>query len=232
MIKRIAYLVSIVLISLLYACTGMNDLHEDFMKGGEITYIGRLDSTNIFSGKERAIIRCWISDPRVKTLHLYWNYKGDSLIVSVPADKPLGALDVSLGENSPFPEGDYTFLIYSYDNRGHRSIVYETLVNIYGEKYEQTLVNRSINKVVANKETKTLSITWSGSNSTSEVGVEIFYTTIDGKQVSTVWNVADLLETTIIAADLSKEISYQSLYKPNSEALDVFKAPRTVIKIE
>lgn len=204
------------------ACSDMNDVHDPYMKDGEKIYIGRVDSMHNFGGNERVLLRYWITDPRAKTLCIYWNHKKDSINVDIPSHDPLDSQEVMIGENgSTIAEGDYTFQIYSYDNRGHRSIQFEQLVNVYGEKYRLTLSNRTIQKV--SKEENTLTIEWNGSNNSEETGIEIFYTDTNDKEKSLFIETESLSFPTIIEnVNLQQPVKYQTWYKPEPESIDQF----------
>ena len=126
--------------SSIWSCSDMNDLHDPYLRDGEITYVGRIDSLKSFSGRERVLIQYWISDPRVKHLQILWNQRQDSIRVPVPPHDPTDSLEVMIGDgNGEIPEKDHTFFFYSHDDRGHRSIVFESLISVYGERYQSSL---------------------------------------------------------------------------------------------
>lgn len=205
------------------ACSDMNDLHDTYLKNGEITYIGRIDSTKSFSGRERALIQYWVTDPRVKNLHLFWNQKRDSIIVSVPAHNPEDSLGVMVGDgNGVFSEGDHTLFIYSHDESGHRSIVFESFISIYGDKYQASLINRPVSNTKVN-ENNNLVITWGGSINSNEIGISISYLDInDNPLVRFIPN--EILANPVLFDDINytKPISYRTLFLPDEMAIDTF----------
>ena len=229
--KKFIYITAYCCLFFIVSCSDMNDLHEIYLENGETTYIGRVDSVHEFSGRERALLRYWITDPRAKYLMLYWNQFEDSLKVEIPPHQPEEYQDIIIGENgSQIAEGDYTFFFYSYDNKGYRSVKYEKTVKVYGNKYQQALSARSIKTAVPNTGEKKLTLTWGGSSSIDEIGVEVFYTKADGIVASITFNVEVLAKATVVEnIDLTKEVSYQTLYKPTSTAIDTFRTPKSVI---
>jgi hypothetical protein len=226
------YLVCIFVVFAFISCSDMNDMHDKYLQDGEKTYVGRIDSVKHLSGKERVLIRYWITDPRVKELHVLWNQKRDSIVVPVPEHEPLDVLEAMIGEgNGEISEGDHTFFFYSYDNRGHRSVVFETLINVYGERYQATLINRSLKNKTKNG--NELTLTWGGSSSADEIGIEFIYKQISGQEKSEFIPIGELGTTTVIdGIDFSGTIQYRTWYKPRPDAIDQFSAPLVNIEIE
>ena len=229
--KKFIYIIVCCCLFFIVSCSDMNDLHEIYLENGETTYIGRVDSVHEFSGRERALLRYWITDPRAKYLILYWNQFEDSLKVEIPPHQAEEYQDIIIGENgTKIAEGDYTFFFYSYDNKGYRSVKYEKIVKVYGSQYQQALSARPIKTAIPNTGEKKLTLTWGGSSNINEVGVEVFYTLIDGITTSITFDVEVLTKATIIEdIDLTKEVSYQTLYKPTTTAIDVFRTPKNII---
>jgi hypothetical protein len=200
----------------------MNDMHDKYLQDGEKTYIGRVDSVKHLSGRERVLIQYWLTDPRAKELRILWNQKRDSIVVPVPEHEPLDMLEVMIGEgNEKIGEGDHTFFFYSYDNRGHCSIVFETLINVYGDSYQATLINHSLKN--RTKSGNKLILTWGGSSNADEVGIEIIYTQISGLERSVFIPIEELGTTTEIEdIDFSGPVQYRTWYKPQPNAIDQF----------
>ncbi|GHV20612.1 hypothetical protein FACS1894174_02800 [Bacteroidia bacterium] len=210
----------------------MNDMHDQYLQDGEKTYIGRVDSVKHLSGRERVLIQYWLTDPRAKELHILWNQKRDSIVVPVPEHEPLDMLEVMIGEgNEKIGEGDHTFFFYSHDNRGHRSIIFETLINVYGDHYQETLINHSLKNKT--KSGNKLTLTWGGSSSADEIGIDIIYKQISGPEKSIFIPIAELGTTTILEdIDFSVPVQYRTWYKPRPNAIDQFSAPLVNIEIE
>jgi hypothetical protein len=58
------------------------DKYKEFVKDGEISYIGKLDSVKVYSGKNRVMIKGMItSDPKIVECRVFWNNKKDSLVI-------------------------------------------------------------------------------------------------------------------------------------------------------
>lgn len=222
--KQLYFTIAFMCMVCLMGCSDMNDVHDVYLKNGETIYIGKVDSLHAFSGRERIKIRYWVTDPRAKHLEVLWNQGKESATFEIPEHDSEEGLDIMIGENgTTIAEGDYTFTFYTHDDRNHRSIRYEQLLKVYGSQYELTLNNRIVKNLV--KGENELTISWGGSNSNEEIGVEVFYINLSGEQTSVRWKTEDLgISTKITDIDLSQEVTYCTWYKPVEEAIDEFRA--------
>lgn len=213
----------LLLIVFISACSDMNDLHDTYLRDGEIIYIGRVDSIKSFGGQERALIQYWITDPRAKSLHIFWNQGRDSIVVPVPTHDPSDALEVMIGDgNGVISEGDHTIFIYSHDDRGHRSIVFESLISVYGDRYQASLTNRPVSSVELNED-KNLVVTWEGSISSDEIGILMSYFDNNDDPVELFISSETLADPVVFDdIDVSKPISYRTVFIPGQFAIDSF----------
>lgn len=223
--KKNNIVINLLLLLVLFtaSCSEMNDIHDVYLRNGEITYVGRVDSMNAYGGRERVLLEFWLTDPRVKELHILWNHKRDSVVIPVPAHDPVNALSEMIGDkNRVIPEGNHTFFIYSYDGKGHRSIVFESLISIYGERYQASLINRSLNTIYINEDNH-LVIEWKGSVNKDELGLMMSYFDYNNEFVESFIE-SDSLNQPIVFKDIdfTKEISYKTLYSPGDFSVDTF----------
>ncbi len=213
----------LLLIVVVSACSDMNDLHDIYLRDGEITYVGRIDSIKSFGGRDRALIQYWITDPRVKNLHIFWNQKRDSIVVPVPAHDPVDSLEVIIGDgNGVITEGDHTFFFYSHDDRGHRSIVFESLISVYGDRYQASLINRPVSSTELN-ENSDLVINWGGSISSDEIGILISYLDNNDSPIES-FIASEALTNPVIFDNINvtQPISYRTMFVPGESAIDTF----------
>ncbi len=227
--KTIHYiLVSLaVILALTVSCTKMNDFHDEYLRNGPIVYIGRVDSMKVLSGNQRVQVNYWITDPRAKELCFYWNNRKDSAKFSVPAHDPSEMQTLLV---DPVAEGDYTFQVFSYDGKGHRSIRFEQAFSSYGEVYASTLNTRSV--VSTSVQEGALSISWGNSFSELEVGIEVRYIGTDGVEKILFVPTEELKAATVIEdADLGRSLTYRTAYKPSEDAIDVFYSVEKLIQL-
>jgi hypothetical protein len=227
--KTIHYiLVSLaVILALTVSCTKMNDFHDEYLRNGPIIYVGRVDSMKVFPGKERVQVNYWITDPRAKELCFYWNNRKDSAKFSVPAHDPSEMQTLLV---DPVAEGDYTFQVFSYDGKGHRSIRFEQAFSSYGEVYSSTLNTRSVASVTVGD--GAVSVKWGSSFSALEVGIEVRYIGTDGVEKILFVPTEELMAATVIEdADLGRSLTYRTAYKPSEDAIDVFYSVEKLIQL-
>jgi hypothetical protein len=136
------------------------------------------------------------------------------------------------GGNGNITEGDHTFLFYSHDERGHRSVVFETLINVYGERYQATLINRSVKSTRKSGDNQ-LTITWGGSSSGDEIGISLVFMDPAGREQSLFIEKEALNQPTVIDdINITKPVRYQSYFLPQAEAIDTFKTDWVQISIK
>lgn len=226
-------LVSIVMT--LFSCSDMNDMHDEYLAGGERIYIGKIDSLKTFAGNERIKLQFWASDPRAKSVGFYWYPNNDSLIVDINRTSSTDSFEAYIGgalSSKTISEGNYTLKIITRDNKGHYSIPFEKIINIYGDRFRSTLVNRVLKSVAYQANDATLSLTFSGPINDKEIGIEISYTDKDGTAKTLV--LADAEVTTpvkLLNVDKTMQVSYRTMFYPEPNAIDIFYASSKTITI-
>src|SRR5690606_23728726 len=127
-----------------FSCTDMNEVHEDYLKGGEVKYTNKEDSLKSFSGKERVLISGYISSAfNVDEIVVTWD-NGDG-IKSFPYSKSQNDTDELNLYITGLIEKSYEFETYSKDAEGNRSVPVTVFGTVYGESYRATLEPRAVN---------------------------------------------------------------------------------------
>jgi len=135
-------LVIVLALSCFAACENFMDVHEEWIKDGEIIYAPKIDSLSFIAGRERLEFRHWLyKSPNVRTVNLYWNDGADSLIISV---NPSAGLDSVFRIVPNMPERSYTFTVRTTDMFGHKSLFRSGFGTSYGDNYEKSLNDRNI----------------------------------------------------------------------------------------
>lgn len=224
------YCIWIVLVCLAAGCAKMNDKHDEFLARGETVYIGKVDSVRSFPGKERLLLRYWISDPRAKNVTLYWGTENSlSKVLPVAPHLPDEALEAMLTASDNLDENTHTFQWIASDLQGNKSMVFESLATVYGSRYQEKLLNRRI--VDTNPDDYgNIDVTWAGASSEEELGVEISYTKNGGEAVT---EYHPKLGTALRLEDVdyTQGVHYQTLYLPAPTALDTFYTAVTRMNI-
>jgi hypothetical protein len=224
MLKILKQVGVLVIVAYLASCSDMNEDHDIYLKRGEIVYIGRVDSVRVLPGNGRFLLRYWVTDPRAKALKIYWSQKQDSLIVPIPDHAPLDSMDILVGDSEKMiPEGSYTVQLYTSDGVDLRSVLFEKNVNVYGEKFAATLLERLITQVSYDPENKEASIQWASVMSAKEVGIEITYFDVSGKEITWRQSTEEIGTTTVLKElDVTKGVFYRTMYLPEAAAIDTF----------
>ncbi len=206
----------------LYACDSMESIHKEFIHD-EIVYPAKADSLLAASGNYRVMLS-WLppSDPTVSRARIFWNNRRDSLDAAIERTSNEDRIQVLI---SGLEERSYTFEVYTLDNEGNISVKSEVLGNVYGEIYQQSLYNRLTGKLVHAGETLTLH--WQPAEA-GTAGQEVTFTDLSGNiHVVPVPATAD--STLLPAIDLQKELTFQTLFIPELNAVDTFRTePQTI----
>lgn len=191
--------------------------YRKFLDEQEIVYPGLPHNIQVSPGDNRLLLSMiQSSDPTIARYVIYWNNQKDSVMVNVNPNNPSDTLDVFIDN---LPEGAYSFVIYSFDDKNNRSIpISIENVDVYGSQYQSRLLNRGITSV--NYSNDSLILTWSTADSTN-INTELVYTdTLN--HIKTVSLQPDQDSLFIIDWKLLSGVHYQSTYKPASGSIDSF----------
>lgn len=205
------------------ACTKIDDFKDKFMANGPIDYTGKMDSVQIFSGKNRVKIQgLLISDPNIAGYEIFWNGGTDSLNIPFNRSSEVDTVSVII---SDLTAGQKTFEIKTYDLSGNHSIPVFKSVNVYGDLYEEGLINRGIVKASMQDDGSALIIWQDVSENDGPLFMEIKY--MDNNMVehdTIIQSVATNLTTVLTNFKLGRSFSYQTAYLPTPFAIDTFYA--------
>jgi len=207
------------------ACSKMDDYKSKYMQGGAITYAGKMDSVQIFSGRYRVkVTGLFTSDPNIVKYRVFWNSRQDSVEVAV---KRTSGVDTANLIVSNLPEGVQSFEIRTYDNAGNSSVPVYMSASVYGDLYQSSLVNRGIADASYQKSDGSALITWADVNSDAGVlSMEIRYTDAnDVAHDTAVASVPTKQTTSLPIYKLGSALSYTTAYLPNPTAIDTFYLP-------
>ena len=136
------YLLSILFLGSMIACSEMDATYRDLVKDGETIYPGKADSLQVMPGNKRIKLSWELSaDPRVKIVKVYWNSKKDSVEIPVIYKGEPQNMSTII-EN--LAEAKHNFNIITYDNLGNRSVMVEVQGEVFGPIYESSLANRPL----------------------------------------------------------------------------------------
>jgi hypothetical protein len=218
--KQIHLVIGLVVILLHIAgCTEMDHTYEHFWEDGERIYPAPADSVKVYPGKNR-IGLSWLilGDPKVSKAKIFWNNENDSLEIPIESTGRGDTINTLLTD---MQERSYAFTIYTFDDKGNKSIPVSAVGNVYGELYSNSLLSRVIESSIFLNDT--LIIEWGDPADETTIGDEVAYLDTTGATQSV--QVAPDEESTIISDyDYSADpnISYRTAYLPDSLAIDTF----------
>ncbi|MBB5437644.1 hypothetical protein HDC92_001316 [Pedobacter sp. AK017] len=124
-----------------FACDKMDSTYEEYVKDGETIYVSKVDSLVIHPGRKR-ILLTWAlgTDPKVKKAKIFWNNGADSLETIIERAPGMNTVEVMVNN---LPEGAYTFDLYTFDAKGHKSVKVTGSGNVYGDTYQASIRNRT-----------------------------------------------------------------------------------------
>lgn len=218
-----------VILFLLAGCTEMDHTYEEFWKDGERVYPAPADSVKVYPGKNR-IGLSWLilSDPKVNRATIYWDNKNDSIEIPIEATGRANAVNVMLND---MEERSYAFTIYTYDEKGNKSIPVNAVGSAYGDLYINSLLTRIVENATFLNDT--LIVDWGDAMDETSMGEEISY--LDTMGNSQVIKVSPAVESTIITDfnfEAGPDITYRSAYLPNTMAIDTFYTEYASVRVK
>lgn len=210
----------------LWSCTNMDEGYNEFTKGGEVSYTGKIDSLHIYAGKNRVNVKgLIISDPKVTEVRVFWNSRKDSVVVPIIRTSGVDVLNVII---DGLEENIYNFEVRTYDKLGNESIPVFKIGNAYGQRYEATLLAAIMNRNIATgiSNGATLNGTLESLNDfTNKSSYTILtYTATDNTEKQLVIQ-SKQSSFTITDYKSGTDVKYKTAYQPEVGAIDVFFTP-------
>lgn len=223
---RVYKLACLIIATLSMSCGKMDSLYSGFLEEGEFIYPAKADSLKSRSGDYRLELS-WVvfSDPNVKQAVIYWDNRRDSLEVVVSKSSRPDTIRVLL---TNMEEKSYTFEVFTRDNEGNTSVRSEVLGVVYGDTYRNSLLTRAVRSLFVQDDT--LLIDWMPSEENS-VGDLVFYKDLDGETHRLF--VPPWEDTTrLLAYAPENNFVYQSLFLPDSLAIDTFRTVEFEMEVD
>jgi len=204
------------LASALLSCSKWDD-YKKYTAEGEISYTGKIDSVQVFSGNERVQLSGILkADPKITQMKVFWNYFKDSVTYDIDMASGSRKFSQAFAVN----EGIQSFVIYTYDALGNQSVAVNAVGRAYGPRYQNTLNNRLVGSA-SFMEGKP-EITWLPMDlSAGPFATEVRYESEAGTKVVRVPIDA---ETTVLsdASPNMQLFSFRTLYLPEETSIDTF----------
>ncbi|MCA5005362.1 DUF4998 domain-containing protein [Sphingobacterium bovistauri] len=215
MLVRLAVLA--ISISAFISCAKWDEFKE-YNKGGEIVYVGKLDSVIVLSGKERVKIVAQVKpDPKIRKALIRWNDGKDSLIVDI-------ANNTLFQQYIPMPEGIVSLQLLTMDDKENRSVAVPAIGRAYGSRYSAGLSNRLTSNAIIEPTKATLD--WLEMDlSAGPIATEVRYAAANGTMKTIVVNIKDTRTVISDLASSAKTVTYRTLFLPQKTSIDTFYTP-------
>lgn len=207
------------------SCTSMDEGYKDFIKDGEISYTGKIDSLHVYSGKNRVQVKgLFISDPKITECRIYWDNRADSVVVPITRTGGIDELNVIIDN---LVENVHNFEVRTFDKLGNTSIPVYKIGAVYGNRYQTSLYNRPIATKYFSPKLTTINFA-SMDLSTGAYATEVTYTTTANTTVKVQLPIAQS-RLDITDFKLGSTFTYKTLFKPNATSIDVFESVATTV---
>ena len=206
-----------------YGCDKMDSSYEEYVKDGETIYVSKVDSLVIRPGKKR-ILLTWAlgTDPKVKRAKIFWNNGADSIEKIIERVPGVNTVEVMVDN---LAEGAYTFDLYTFDVKGHKSVKVTGSGNVYGDTYQAAIRNRTFKDALITD--NVAAINWI--SETQLAYTKLTYT--DKFNVTRLITVPPNQNQTLIPNFKPRSgFTYSTQYIPEPLAIDTFYTGVTVTK--
>ncbi|GGC15062.1 hypothetical protein GCM10011386_03550 [Parapedobacter defluvii] len=196
----------------------MDHTYEQYVQKGGRIYTERPADVRLSGGLNRIKIS-WPKgpDPSVVKARIFWNVSADS--TEIPVESSMDTVSCMINN---LPEGNYSFIIVTYDKEGNRSVPLEVFGSTYGEKYQARLLDRPV-LASQQKRSGEMFIAWGVADTAmGAFATEIKYVNLTGDTVHR--NVDAIVDSTFFQDYLTgTSYFYRTLFLPDSNALDTFR---------
>ena len=218
---KILNTICLLIVTILFAsCDGMLDNIQGYLDEGETVYVGKLVSPYANPGKNRIQLNGTLYyGVTQKQCLIEWKAPdgtNGSKEVSVQREEQLDIFSIILDN---LQEGQYDFTFTTMDATGNRSLPTTTQGYVYGDFYEQSLMNRNIAQIEAYKQ-EGFMITWRPLNEEGAIKTEVTYITDEGPQTVSV--PINENSTLLKGCIPGSTITWKTEYIPVEDAIDIF----------
>lgn len=214
--NRIVNFVLISLILLLFSCTPMDYKYKEFIEDGPITYLAKLNPSEVRAIGGRNRVRIVIpkqADPRGVKAELFWANKRSQHTEAIDPGKETSFYIDNLAEAS------YIFEISILDEEGNSSIPVAISANVYGNIWETYIPNRIIINNVPEEGGRKIS--FENNVDRRLIGCD-FEWKQDGIAIPFQVSVDSSQTTAILENFSSKSFRYRTRYIPEAGGEDIF----------
>lgn len=211
-------------LAVISGCKKMDDTYKKFVVPSGITYVERAKMVKTYSGLNRVLFG-WKApaDPNVSQARIYWNNYQDSVEIDIPADADTVSYVLDIAE------GNYSFIIKTYDDAGNQSVPVEVQGRSVGETFLGNMFNRPLTQAFVDNANGQLQLFWGGADvHNGSIGHQLTYTDETGTQKRLFINPET--EATVLT-DYKKGtgLSYTTWYLADTTSIDTLKTTAALV---
>ncbi|MEX2592536.1 MAG: DUF4998 domain-containing protein [Anditalea sp.] len=203
---------------LIIACETNRETFEEFVKDGETIYIGSADTVLVAPGFNK--LRFYVAlnaDPKITKGLL--KTADESIMHEFEVVRTKNGKD-TVSFELEIPEGEYTFGLFLMDAAGNQSVRKEVPARVYGESYQESLINRGLIKIDTYLEGAVFH--WDETTANMQTTILSYEDKAGVMQTVTVSN--EESQTEVESYKLGGEIIVKSTFKPIEIAIEEFEA--------
>ncbi|TKG95887.1 hypothetical protein EYV94_06235 [Puteibacter caeruleilacunae] len=211
----------------LQGCEKMEEVHEDFLKDGDIIYSSKPLEIESFAGKRRVKLKYFlINAVNANKCVVEWAEGEQSQTFDITPNVPLDSIEMVITD---LEEKSYIFKVFTTDTHGNRSVKAQVAGASYDTKYQSGLINRPVISVDGGGTTDSIIVNW-GAALSSNTGVEMMYNNRAGEAI-TRFVAPD--EDVVVIKDWESEgqMTYKSMFIPEETAIDTFEAAPVQVQL-
>ncbi len=199
--------------SMIVSCDSYTDIHQEYLEGGEIVYLQKIDSIATYAGDERIKFKLWYNNgDRLNRTIVYYGNGSDSIVIDLTGKLKAGIDSLELIQE--LPEGNYNFEIINLNTFDQKSLRVPHFASSYGDLFRNSIKNRLLRDITVGEGQFT--IQWF-SASDNFANMEIEYNSTTGKKVVVVENVDSY---TIEELPTDNKFRYRTFFYPEDGAID------------
>ncbi|MCL3779268.1 hypothetical protein EMN47_02600 [Prolixibacteraceae bacterium JC049] len=194
------------------SCEKYDEVHDEYVKGGEIVYAVKPDNIEVLPGFKRCEIKTeLVTTPNLDELVVEWSDEQKTVVI--PADTDTAFMTLEMNDMT---EGAVLFKLHSTDKNDNKSVVVNAFGNVYGEKYQASLLQRGVKEVISIKEGAKVRFKSSPEKS---VGVKLKFEDNAGA-INTLDILANTEEVLLEDVKFGSEVKYATMFLPAPNCLD------------
>ncbi|MDR2775982.1 MAG: discoidin domain-containing protein, partial [Tannerella sp.] len=152
-----------------------------------------------------------INSQRIENIRIYWNEYADSADIAI--NNRVGTFSKMLED---IEEKEHIFNLVSFDKFGNKSLPFEVVGTVYGDRFQSGLTDRTIQTASAENDGTT--INWGGMPDNA-ISCELAYTDNEGHE-----RILRILssENSTLIPDTPSSVRWRTLFLPETTAIDTF----------